>query len=556
MPEISVIVRCRNEEQLIGKVLSRVFEQRGMDFEVIVVDSGSVDKTLDIARAFPVRLFEISPAEFTYGRALNLGISQASGRICALLSAHAIPFDRHWLRNLCSGFNDEKTASVGGKLMPHADCNPFDRRGLIRRYPTDPFYLTPDSPTSYSNSNAAVIKRVWEKIPYDETILYAEDLEWMRRILAAGYKIRYEPTAAVYHSHNESGAQLLGRFYNEAYGHAQMGLLSRHSAGRLLFDWFFGTGYDFFYGMIRREWHWLGYSLTRRIWMNLGRYLGSRKMEKRAGGPGLALALDRSYLAAARKINGWLTRASKRLVKWTGKSQVAMHPKHLVAEKFPSQAWYAPHLEKGAIFLDAGTAQGSHAVHALRNGLYGIGFDVDFKAMLAGNATLPLEFKEKMLFVQASGGAALPFASGSFDRVLALDVIEHVPDDRFFLREIYRVMQEGGILLLSAPNKDTPLKQRFKAAGLPWYADPDHKVEYSKQEFIRLVKDSGFEIRKIEPIVADVLWSGAIDLIGAVSLSLYARFLRLKERLVLQDEKCSTGFRVVAAKNTSIKNNS
>ena len=72
-PVASIIIRAKNEEALIGEVLTAVYEQTVRDIEVILVDSGSTDRTLEIARKFPLKIIEIRPEEFTYGRALNIG---------------------------------------------------------------------------------------------------------------------------------------------------------------------------------------------------------------------------------------------------------------------------------------------------------------------------------------------------------------------------------------------------------------------------------------------------------------------------------------------------
>ncbi len=120
MLQASIIIRTRNEERHVGEVLARVRAQRRVAFEIIVVDSGSTDRTLDLVRKFPdVRLIEIPAATFTYGRALNVGMREARGPILVSLSAHAIPFDKDWLANLLKPFDDPDVCAVVGKPLPH-----------------------------------------------------------------------------------------------------------------------------------------------------------------------------------------------------------------------------------------------------------------------------------------------------------------------------------------------------------------------------------------------------------------------------------------------------
>src|SRR5205823_6231841 len=88
-PLISVVVRTYNEEAALPVLLDGLRSQRENRFEVVVVDSGSTDRTREIAamcRDVNVRLVDLE--RFTYGRALNVGIEAARGRFVAFLSAH------------------------------------------------------------------------------------------------------------------------------------------------------------------------------------------------------------------------------------------------------------------------------------------------------------------------------------------------------------------------------------------------------------------------------------------------------------------------------------
>jgi len=75
---ISVVVRTYNEEKWIGLCLDKIFSQKvDDDIEVIVVDSQSTDRTVEIAKEYDTKIITIPKKEFTYGRSLNLGISHA-----------------------------------------------------------------------------------------------------------------------------------------------------------------------------------------------------------------------------------------------------------------------------------------------------------------------------------------------------------------------------------------------------------------------------------------------------------------------------------------------
>ncbi|MFM6205689.1 glycosyltransferase family 2 protein, partial [Planktothrix sp.] len=97
MVKCSLVLRCYNEEQHIGRLLSGILQQTLQDYEIIVVDSGSTDATVAIACRYPIKLLSIQPQEFSFGRALNLGCQAATGDIIVTASAHVYPVYRDWL---------------------------------------------------------------------------------------------------------------------------------------------------------------------------------------------------------------------------------------------------------------------------------------------------------------------------------------------------------------------------------------------------------------------------------------------------------------------------
>src|SRR5205823_1365971 len=116
MPRISIIIRCYNEEEHIGRLLSGIIQQTQQDFEIIVVDSGSTDATLSIASRYPVKVVHIAPQDFSFGRSLNMGCEAAGGEILVFASAHVYPLYDDWLEKIARPFADPKVAlSYGGQ---------------------------------------------------------------------------------------------------------------------------------------------------------------------------------------------------------------------------------------------------------------------------------------------------------------------------------------------------------------------------------------------------------------------------------------------------------
>ena len=102
----SIIVRCYNEEEHIGRLLTGIMEQTLRDIEIIIVDSGSTDATLKIASRFPVRIVSIKPEEFSFGRSLNIGCEKAIGDFIVIASAHVYPIYKDWLEKILEPFVD------------------------------------------------------------------------------------------------------------------------------------------------------------------------------------------------------------------------------------------------------------------------------------------------------------------------------------------------------------------------------------------------------------------------------------------------------------------
>ena len=116
MPSVALIVRCFNEERHIGRLLTGALQQTRPPDEIIVVDSGSTDHTVTIASAFDVTLVTISPEQFSFGRALNRGVSAAAGHdLCVFASAHVYPVYDTWLEHLVGALHSPDVVLAYGR---------------------------------------------------------------------------------------------------------------------------------------------------------------------------------------------------------------------------------------------------------------------------------------------------------------------------------------------------------------------------------------------------------------------------------------------------------
>jgi len=195
--KISIIIRTRNEERWIEPCLKKIFEQNYKNFEVILVDNNSKDKTIQKAKLFPIKIVKIK--NFLPGKAINLGIKNASGKIIVCLSAHCIPIENNWLNKLASNLKDKKIAGVYGRQKPLSYSSDFDKRDLLNLFGPEKKIQRKD--TFFHNANSAFRIDVWKKFPFDEKTKHIEDRIWGSEVIKKGYKIIYEPEASVYHWH-------------------------------------------------------------------------------------------------------------------------------------------------------------------------------------------------------------------------------------------------------------------------------------------------------------------------------------------------------------------
>ena len=214
MTKNSIIIRCYNEEEHIGRLLSGIMQQTIKDTEIILVDSGSTDATLSIASRYPVKLVYIPPEDFSFGRALNLGCREAEGDFLVFISAHCWPVYNDWLEELIRPFEDPNVALVYGKQRGYEKSH-FSEHQIFKRWFPDTSDYNQKHPFC-NNANCAVRRSIWEKQPYDEELTGLEDLDWAKKAVDKGYKIAYSAAAEIIHVHEETPQKIYNRYRREA----------------------------------------------------------------------------------------------------------------------------------------------------------------------------------------------------------------------------------------------------------------------------------------------------------------------------------------------------
>jgi glycosyltransferase involved in cell wall biosynthesis len=196
----SIIIRTKNEERWISACLRKIQQQTLNEFEVILVDNVSTDKTVDRALSTMASIKVATLDEYLPGKALNLGARIANGNYLVCLSSHCIPENENWLKNLYANFKgDPLLAGVYGRQIPMHFSSDQDKRDLLVTFGLDK--RTQHKDPFFHNANSMIPRLIWEKYPFNEVTPNIEDRLWAKEVLAAGFQINYEPDAAVFHYH-------------------------------------------------------------------------------------------------------------------------------------------------------------------------------------------------------------------------------------------------------------------------------------------------------------------------------------------------------------------
>jgi len=227
---ISVVIPTLNGGDEFKACLHAIRRQEvDRPVEIICIDSGSTDDTLDNCQKFGVKLLQIDRRSFNHGLTRNQAIRSARGELVALLTQDAVPLGADWLSHLVEALESTpRAAGAYGSQVPHASLNPYLRRRLENWVATRParviqeimdqdaFQAAPPierlGVAAFDNVNSCIRKSVWENLPFSE-VDFGEDLDWGLRVLRAGYAIVYEPGARVLHSHDSSLWQDFKRVY-------------------------------------------------------------------------------------------------------------------------------------------------------------------------------------------------------------------------------------------------------------------------------------------------------------------------------------------------------
>jgi glycosyltransferase involved in cell wall biosynthesis len=215
-PDISIVFRALNEEKFFEQALIACRRQKlnGLEYEIILVDSGSTDRTLEIAEKYDCRIVNIPKHKFSFGRSLNWGCEVAQGDYLVFISAHCIPVHEQWLQNLIQPLIDEAAVYSYGRQIGN-EHSKFSEKQLFAKYFPE-YDKNPQQDYFVNNANAALCASAWKEHHFDEHVTGLEDMVLGKKLVQSGAKISYIADAPVVHIHEETLLQTKRRYFREA----------------------------------------------------------------------------------------------------------------------------------------------------------------------------------------------------------------------------------------------------------------------------------------------------------------------------------------------------
>jgi GT2 family glycosyltransferase len=228
-PLISVVMPVKNGARRLRELLPSLLEQSiSARLEVVAVDSGSDDETIDVLAQFGATVLAIDPADFDHGLTRNLAAEHASGDVLVFLSQRSRPVGNHWLAPLIATLDgDPGVVGVCSRVIPRPDADILTRKdgehelsGSADRHRKQiedwSEYRRMSSQQrrellNFHTVSAAIRADALRRTPFSSVRTIGEDLLWAREVLESGWALAYEPDSVVYHSHSYTLSELFSR---------------------------------------------------------------------------------------------------------------------------------------------------------------------------------------------------------------------------------------------------------------------------------------------------------------------------------------------------------
>ncbi len=281
-PVFSIIIPTKNGEKTIKQALESWLNQTlAGQTEIIIIDSGSTDQTLNIVKQYPVRLFTIKPQEFSHSATRNFAVNLARGEFILMTVQDARASNNELLNRALKHFQDSQTMAVAGfQAVPHEpDKNPLQwyrpvskPKVAVHHFSPGEFEkLPPNEKYKVSHLDdvcAFYRKQALQTLPFPKTE-FGEDVLWAMEAYRRGWKIVFDPAILVWHYHHyDSKQKFLSRKKAEQELKKQLGITAKNKNSlrrllRIFYLTFFKPGF-----VPQDKFFWLRYNL-KLWWWNL-----------------------------------------------------------------------------------------------------------------------------------------------------------------------------------------------------------------------------------------------------------------------------------------------
>jgi rhamnosyltransferase len=209
---VTIIIRTKNCEEILGQVLSGLESQDYTNYVVEAVDSGSTDRTIEILEEYGISYTAIEAARYQPGPVLNDAVGRAETPLVAFLNSDTVPLRKDALRKLLEPMKDENIAGAYARQISRPDAHSWVRRDYLASFPESgpkPSWIELSLPF------AVIRKSAWEEHNFYSMAWASEDTEWGAWAKSQGKEVVYVPEALVMHSHNYTLSQIKGRKFVE-----------------------------------------------------------------------------------------------------------------------------------------------------------------------------------------------------------------------------------------------------------------------------------------------------------------------------------------------------
>lgn len=298
MFNVSVIIPTYNAEFYLGKLLDKLIKQTLPNYELIIIDSSSQDKTVRLARKYTDKVIIIPASEFDHGGTRAKVAEIASGDILIYFTQDALPYDEYCLESILMVFENKNVAAAYGRQLSYPETNLFGKHLRLFNYPDKTEFRNKDDIGKYgiktaqlSNSFSAYRKSLLlEQGNFKDGLILGEDVYIGAKFILAGYTLAYIAEAKVYHSHNYTILEEFKRYFDigvfhqcekwilSSFGKAEgegaryvkseLGFLLKNNAWYLVPEWLIRNGMKFLGYKLGKNYEKLPISLVKRLSMH------------------------------------------------------------------------------------------------------------------------------------------------------------------------------------------------------------------------------------------------------------------------------------------------